>query len=145
MNGPDADVYMAEDQSKINEYVRDLLSSSGKLDSKLLDKIYLRLRRHIFIEETILFPTLPESTRDDVEYLEKEHGKILASSRQMKDSLDDKDKIDRLSDLYSLLLEHNSYEESFVYDYFQDKDAEIIRNTYLPPRKWESLYERTYI
>lgn len=141
MNGLDVESYMTGDQFEINEDIRDMISRNGKPNSEFLDRIYLRLRRHIFIEETILFPTLPERSREDVEYLEREHGRILDSLKTMKDLRDPRDRTEMLSDLYGLLLEHNSYEESFVYDYFQDKGNEAIRKTTLLQDNWKSAYE----
>jgi hemerythrin superfamily protein len=135
---------MTEDHWEVNEQIKSLFSGDDKLQSKLRDEIFPRLRRHIFIEEIALFPTLPESAKEEVEYLEKEHGMILATVNQAMNSKNYKIRKEKLLDLYDLLVEHNSYEESFIYGHFHGKDASTIRSIGFPSREWKSLYERTF-
>lgn len=140
MNPTDIESFMIEDQMQINDFIKGLISSSDKIDQSLLEGVEARLRKHIFIEETLLFPTIEERAKDDVDYLEREHGNILASLDQMKSISIANERREKLSDLYGLLLEHNSYEESFVYDYFRGKSDERIKNVSLP-EKWKAKYE----
>lgn len=141
MTGNDVEAYMTEDQFEINAYIRNELLRSDSLDPYVLEKVRVRLRRHIFIEETVLFSTLPDSARDDVEYLEREHGKILTALSSLEKIEGDKARKEVLSEVYNLLLEHNSYEESFVYGYFLNRDATEIRKIVLPPAQWKSRFE----
>ncbi len=141
MNEIDVEAYMTEDQLEINGYIRDELSRSDKLDPCVLEKVGIRLRRHIFIEETVLFSILPDSSRDDVEYLEREHGKILTALSSLEKLEGEEARKEALSEIYNLLLEHNSYEESFVYGHFLSKDVVEIRNMALPLTQWKSRFE----
>lgn len=141
----DVQSYMTEDHFEVSEQIKKLLDRRDKLQQEVLEEISRRIRVHIFIEETVLFPELPESTKNDIDYLEMEHGKILATLDTVKRSNDIEHLWEILNDLYNILVEHNSYEESFVYDHFEGEDIGKIRGNKGPPIGWQSVYERTFL
>jgi hemerythrin-like domain-containing protein len=141
VNDRDVATYMTEDQFEVSERIRKLLENYHKLDSDTTEYIQSKIRRHIYIEESILFPTLQVRLEEDVDYLEKEHGRILASLEQLKKLSETADQRAVLEKLYDLLQEHNSYEESFVYDYFLGKGLEMISTITSPPDSWKAKYE----
>ncbi len=121
-----------------------MLSHKIVFNSAFLESTYSRIRRHIFIEEVILFPKLPPEVKDDVEYLEKEHGNILWSLRKILVTQDYKTRLELLQELYDLMVEHNSYEDSYVYDYFRLDSANALRQIEAPYEDWKSHYEDTF-
>ena len=140
MSTVDIEYFMINDHQETNDKITEILSSSGTLDRILINEVDSMLRRHIFIEETILFPKLPHEMSGEVEYLEKEHGKFF----ELLDSiLSNKDE-DRIRESFriflALLNEHNSYEESFVYDFYRDEDAEPLMNSKAPSRDWKCKF-----
>ena len=56
MAGVDVEYFMMDDHQETNSRIAELLSSKGKLDKNTVQEIDSMLRRHIFIEEAILFP-----------------------------------------------------------------------------------------
>ena len=140
MGRVDVEYFMINDHQETNDKITEVLSLSGTLDRALINEVDSMLRRHIFIEETILFPKLPPEMSEEVEYLEKEHGKFF----EFLDSiLSDRDE-DRIRKsfrmLLALLCEHNSYEESFVYDFYRNEDAEPLMNSKAPSRNWKCKF-----
>ena len=127
MAGVDVEYFMMDDHQETNNRIAELLSSKGSPNENMVQEIDSMLRRHVFIEERVLFPELPPVMHNDKEYLEKEHGevfRILDSITHQKDE----EKIRKLlRDLLTILLEHNSYEESFVYNYFSNKDSHLCK------------------
>lgn len=73
----DVEDFMMDDHQETNNRIAELLSSKGKLNKNTVQEIDSKLKRHIFIEETVLFPELPPEMYNDTEYLEKEHGKVF--------------------------------------------------------------------
>lgn len=140
MTENDIQTYMTEDQFEINNSIENILSKGDILDNSSLEHIIARLRRHIFIEETVLFPTLPKSSEEDVIYLEKEHGKILKALNSLMGTVGNEIRKNVLSEVYDILIEHNSYEESFVYEYFEKMDVKKIKELQ-PPATWKSVFE----
>ena len=140
MGAVDIEYFMINDHQETNDKITEILSSSGTMNRILINEVDSMLRRHIFIEETILFPKLPPEMSGEVEYLEKEHGKFF----ELLDSiLSNKDE-DRIRESFRILLallnEHNSYEESFVYDFYHDEDAEPLMNSKAPSRDWKCKF-----
>ena len=54
--GVDVEYFMMDDHQETNSRIAELLSSKGRLDKNTVQEIDSMLRRHIFIEEAILFP-----------------------------------------------------------------------------------------
>jgi hemerythrin-like domain-containing protein len=135
---------MSSDQEEVNNEIRSVLLSEREFDHRFLETIYFRLRRHIFIEETVLFPMLPDTFKKDVEYLEEEHCKIFEMLNAMRHSPDSAGSVETLSALLDLLVEHNSYEDSFVYYYFKDMDSKLIREILSAPEGWASQCQETH-
>ncbi len=133
--------YMTFDHQETDDLITGIINSRGKIDLKAASRIGEMLRRHIFIEETILFPVLPQKLADDVEYLEQEHGRVFRILRQI--SLEEDENIARelYSDLLQMLLEHNSYEESYIYDSYQSLTADSIGGISGPDENWECARE----
>ena len=80
---------------------------------------------------------LPKELEDEVEYLEKEHGEIFRIL--VKIEKDDNDQRIRglFSDLLGLLIEHNSYEESFIYDSYESLESGMLEKVPARPRDWK--------
>ena len=83
MAGVDVEYFMMDDRQETNSCIAELLSSKGRLDKNTVQEIGSMLRRHIFIEETVLFPELPQETYNDMKYLEKEHGEVFRTLDSM--------------------------------------------------------------
>ncbi len=106
--------------------ITELISPGHNVDNSIIFPIDSGIRRHIYIEETMLFPKLPVERLDDVNYLEREHGKIFKTLDSLYYNTDMDELKKLLGNLLDLLLEHNSYEKSFIYDYYQDDDAKPL-------------------
>jgi len=63
---------------------------------------------------------------EDIEYLEKEHGKVLGFISQLEHEDDYASKVKICRSLLDTLLEHNGFEESFIYDNYNDLDFKMI-------------------
>ncbi len=138
----DVESYMTLDYFETNEFIKYILRQiDGNKDvTEFLRTFSDRLRRHIFIEEVFLFPKLGHESQKDVDYIEKEHGKLF---RMLDSILNERSNLDKikeiLENLLDLLIEHNGYEESFIYDYFNNLDADIISELKYP-KGWEPKY-----
>ena len=133
----DVRYYMMGDHQETNDLIEKLISQAslqGNTDLSLIDSM---LRRHIFIEETILFPRLSAEMLEDVQYLEKEHGEVFRLLNSISSSANEKQLHMLLGTLLDLLLEHNSYEESFIYDYYQNEEAKALIELGDPPKHWK--------
>lgn len=137
----DVRYYLTLDHQEANDLISYIVKSSEKVDHTLAERVDDMLRRHVFIEETILFPKLPKDQREEIEYLEKEHAKLFKILGEVLTNRTDNEKKRLFSDILELLVEHNSYEESFIYDYFQDTDASLLKTVTGPPKGWKCLFE----
>ncbi len=138
----DVGSYMTLDHFETNEFIKYILRQiDGYQDvTEFLRTLSDRLRRHIFIEEVFLFPKLGPESQKDVEYIEKEHGKFFGMLDSILKERSNLDKIKEvLENLLDLLIEHNGYEESFIYDYFKNLDADIVSGLKYP-KGWEPKY-----
>jgi hemerythrin superfamily protein len=133
----DVRYYMMNDHQETNELIEKLISQSRQSSNTMLNSIDSMLRRHIFIEETILFPKLPPEMVEDVQYLEKEHGEVFKVLDSISSCVDERQLQKLLRELLDLLLEHNSYEESFIYDYYQNEEASTLTEFVSPPKQWK--------
>ena len=133
----DVRYYMMNDHQETNELIEKLISQSRQSSNTMLNSIDSMLRRHIFIEETILFPKLPPEMVEDVQYLEKEHGEVFKVLDSISSCVDERQLHKLLSELLDLLLEHNSDEESFIYDYYQNEEAGALIEFVGPPKQWK--------
>lgn len=138
----DVAYFMTNDHRETGEMVERLIHiyESGNNDENLLTEIEDRLEKHIYIEEQILFLLLPVTKRKDVEYLEREHGKFLGIVKELRSNQNRFDYlIESGQSLINGLIEHDGFEESFIYDYFDAMDAEKIRFTELP-KDWKCVF-----
>ncbi len=120
---------MTEDHREINEIIENFIKllKENIFDTDLLAKIGDRLSWHTFVEERILFPLLDKANYDNITYLEIEHSKIFSLLKQLKDRIIDiNTKINTTQSLLNLLIEHNGFEESFVYDYYSSLDESLL-------------------
>ena len=140
MAGVDVEYFMMDDHQETNSRIAELLSSKGKLDKNTVQEIGSMLRRHIFIEEAILFPELSPEMYNDMEYLEKEHGDVFMVLDSMANQMDEEKIRKSLKDLLTILLEHNSYEESFIYNFFSKKDAALLEAVKAAPENWKCRF-----
>ncbi|MCL4314411.1 MAG: hemerythrin domain-containing protein [Candidatus Thermoplasmatota archaeon] len=134
------DAYMTYDHQDTNDRIQLLLSRRDILDRELLYDILRSISRHIFIEESALFPKLPESHKDDVEYLEREHMEIMGLLKSIANSNDEPHIRADLQKLFDILVEHNSFEESFIYDSFSDMDSTELSQVKGIPREWKCRF-----
>ncbi len=138
----DVESFMTLDHFETNEFIKYILRQiDGHQDvSEFLRTLSDRLRRHIFIEEVFLFPKLGPESQEDLEYIEREHGKFFRMLDLILKERSNSDKIKEvLENLLDLLIEHNGYEESFIYDYFNNLDADIISGLKYP-KGWKPKY-----
>ncbi|MHB1707995.1 MAG: hemerythrin domain-containing protein [Thermoplasmataceae archaeon] len=142
MAGVDVEYFMMDDHQETNNLIAELLSSKRRPDENTVHEIDSTLRRHIFIEETVLFPELPPVTRNDVEYLEKEHGEVFRILDSITNQKDEEKIRKSLKDLLTMLLEHNSYEESFIYNFFSNKDSASLQTLKEAPENWKCRFAK---
>jgi len=133
----DVSYYMTNDHKETNELIEKLISQANQSSNAILSSIDSRLRKHIFIEETILFPKLPPEMVDDVKYLEKEHGEVFRLLGSITNCKNEKQLQQLAQQLLDLLREHNSYEESFIYDYYQNEEVGPLIEFADPPKLWQ--------
>ena len=133
----DVRYHMMYDHQKTDDLISSIVSSVGKPDMDIISNIVTMLKNHIYLEETLLFPMLPKELEDEVEYLEKEHVEIFRIL--VKIEKDDNDQRIRglFSDLLGLLIEHNSYEESFIYDSYESLESGMLEKVPARPRDWK--------
>ena len=141
MEDENVEYFMTKDHQDTNEILDTVLKDSikGVLDSESIAKVTEMLRRHIYIEEEILFPALPSDNDKDIEFLEVQHGEVF---RFLK-SLNSNNNADLIKDiskkLLDLLIEHNAFEESFIYGNFEKLDAAFIEKITFPVG-WKCRY-----
>ena len=141
MEDENVEYFMTKDHQDTNEILDTVLKDSikGVVDSESIAKVTEMLRRHIYIEEEILFPTLPSDNDKDIEFLEVQHGEVF---RFLK-SLNSNNNADLIKDiskkLLDLLIEHNAFEESFIYGNFEKLDAAFIEKITFPVG-WKCRY-----
>ena len=134
------DAYLTYDHQDTNDHIQYLLNRKDFLDRTVLHDVLRSLSRHIFIEELLLFPKLPESSRDDVEYLEREHMEIMSLLKSTPGSGDELSVRADLQKLFDILVEHNSFEESFIYDSFSGMDSASVRQVKDAPKDWKCKF-----
>lgn len=134
------DAYLTYDHQDTNDHIQYLLNRKDFLDRTVLHDVLRSLSRHIFIEELLLFPKLPESSRDDVEYLEREHMEIMSLLKSTAGSGDELSVRADLQKLFDILVEHNSFEESFIYDSFSGMDSASVRQVKDAPKDWKCKF-----
>ena len=134
------DTYLTYDHQDTNDRLQKILNRKEFLDRKLLDNVFRSISRHMFIEETLLFPKLPEQYRDDLEYLERGHMEIMMLLNSAASSSDGMHAHAILEKLFRILVEHNSFEESFIYDTFCDMDSTEIDQITDAPRDWKCRF-----
>ncbi len=138
----DVESYMTLDHFETNGFIKYILRQIDDYRdvSEFLRTLSDRLRRHIYIEEVFLFPKLGPESQKDVEYIKKEHGKLFRMLDLILKERSNLDKIKEvLENLLDLLIEHYGYEESFIYDHFNNLDADIISGLKYP-KGWEPKY-----
>jgi hemerythrin superfamily protein len=141
MEDENVEYFMTKDHQDTNEILDTVLKDSikGVVDRESIAKVTEMLRRHIYIEEEILFPTLPSDNDKDIEFLEVQHGEVF---RFLK-SLNSNNNADLIKDiskkLLDLLIEHNAFEESFIYGNFEKLDAAFIEKITFPVG-WKCRY-----
>ena len=141
MEDENVEYFMTKDHQDTNEILDTVLKDSikGVVDSESIAKVTEMLRRHIYIEEEILFPALPSDNDKDIEFLEVQHGEVF---RFLK-SLNSNNNADLIKDiskkLVDLLIEHNAFEESFIYGNFEKLDAAFIEKITFPVG-WKCRY-----
>ena len=141
MEDENVEYFMTKDHQDTNEILDTVLKDSikGVVDSESIAKVTEMLRRHIYIEEEILFPALPSDNDKDIEFLEVQHGEVF---RFLK-SLNSNNNADLIKDiskkLLDLLIEHNAFEESFIYGNFEKLDAAFIEKITFPVG-WKCRY-----
>ena len=141
MEDENVEYFMTKDHQDTNEILDIVLKDSikGVVDRESIAKVTEMLRRHIYIEEEILFPALPSDNDKDIEFLEVQHGEVF---RFLK-SLNSNNNADLIKDiskkLLDLLIEHNAFEESFIYGNFEKLDAAFIEKITFPVG-WKCRY-----
>ena len=141
MEDENVEYFMTKDHQDTNEILDTVLKDSikGVVDRESIAKVTEMLRRHIYIEEEILFPALPSDNDKDIEFLEVQHGEVF---RFLK-SLNSNNNADLIKDiskkLLDLLIEHNAFEESFIYGNFEKLDAAFIEKITFPVG-WKCRY-----
>lgn len=115
-----SDIFV-DDHRQIDAHIASLLESmrSGKESSGELDSLRGALRRHIYFEETTLFPMAEnENNRTRINGLEVEHAGIWQLVEKIQDYLDRGDMIraiDRTEGLARLLETHVNAELDVIY------------------------------
>ncbi len=141
MTFEDVRYYMMLDHQNANDLISEVINSGIDVSRELVEKIVSSLMKHIYLEENILFPGLPDDLTSDVEYLEREHGEIFRLLRKIKHEDGSESVRNMLSGLLKILIEHNSFEESFIYDSFQTMDSVILKNAHIPSEDWRCKFE----
>lgn len=141
MTEMDVRYYMMFDHQETNDLISNIISSTGKVDETITGKIDNMLRDHIYLEETLLFPLLPGKFSDEVDYLEMEHGKIFGILTNIKKEENTSAIRKLFSDLLGILTEHNSYEESFIYDLYESLEIGILENVPERPKHWKCRFQ----
>ncbi|MEM3676224.1 MAG: hemerythrin domain-containing protein [Thermoplasmataceae archaeon] len=134
------DAYLIFDHQAANDLIRSLLNAGTKRDRSKLYELINSVTRHIYIEEAILFPGLMDQMQEDIDYLEREHGKIIRLLSLIGDPLRGAETRANLLQLLDILIEHNSFEESFVYDRLEGFDANIVDKIRSAPDGWKCKY-----
>ena len=141
MEDENVEYFMTKDHQDTNEILDTVLKDSikGVVDRESIAKVTEMLRRHIYIEEEILFPKLPSDNDKDVEFLEVQHGEVFRFLKSLNSS-NNADLIKDISKkLLDLLIEHNAFEESFIYGNFEKLDAAFIEKITFPVG-WKCRY-----
>lgn len=135
MEDENVEYFMTKDHQYTNEILDIVLKDSikGVVDRESIAKVTEMLKRHIYIEEEILFPTLPSDNNKDVEFLEMQHGEVFRFLKSLNSNNNNADLIKYISkNLLDLLIEHNAFEESFIYGNFEKMDASFIEKITFP-------------
>lgn len=141
MEDENVEYFMTKDHQDTNEILDTVLKDSikGVVDRESIAKVTEMLMRHIYIEEEILFPKLPSDNDKDVEFLEVQHGEVFRFLKSLNSS-NNADLIKDISKkLLDLLIEHNAFEESFIYGNFEKLDAAFIEKITFPVG-WKCRY-----
>ena len=141
MEDENVEYFMTRDHQDTNEILDTVLKDSikGVVDRESIAKVTEMLMRHIYIEEEILFPKLPSDNDKDVEFLEVQHGEVFRFLKSLNSS-NNADLIKDISKkLLDLLIEHNAFEESFIYGNFEKLDAAFIEKITFPVG-WKCRY-----
>ncbi len=141
MEDENVEYFMTKDHQDTNEILDTVLKDSikGVVDRESIAKVTEMLMRHIYIEEEILFPTLPSDNDKDIEFLEVQHGEVFRFLKSLNSS-NNADLIKDISKkLLDLLIEHNAFEESFIYGNFEKLDAAFIEKITFPVG-WKCRY-----
>lgn len=137
------DTSMVEDHQNTNDLIKKFIEglNRSEFSHSLLNQIYELLLKHIYIEENILFPTLPGKVQmDDIIDLEKDHGTVFSNlDTLLKENGVTEKALKAADELLGILYEHNAFEESFVYDYFANEDEEKI-STITVPEGWKCRF-----
>ncbi|MGC8505880.1 MAG: hypothetical protein ACP5NK_04130 [Thermoplasmata archaeon] len=133
---------MTKDHQDTNEILDLVLKESikGYVDKESIAVVTEMLKRHIYIEEEILFPMLPPESNRDVNFLEMQHGEVFRLLKFLNSNNNSADLISDISKkLLDILIEHNAFEESFIYGNFDKMDAAFIEKAVLPA-DWKCRY-----
>lgn len=134
--------FMTKDHQDTNDMITNIYDDSTRniIDRDSIHLVTGMLKLHIYIEEVILFPRLPAEYIEDVEFLEKQHGQIFKFLDSLNlNGINGKVTEEITKRLLDLLLEHNAFEESFIYPSFENVDAKIFENVAFPD-EWKCRY-----
>lgn len=133
---------------QIDEAIEDFLSCAEALPQRAAHLITAMqaLRRHIYLEESIVFPHLPtDELMMPLMVMHREHGQLWNQMDRLEHALHqsavaDEDLTSVCQELLALLERHNSKEEPIIYPYMdaaltreeQDRIRDLLADGQLP-------------
>ena len=162
---------MADEKNILDEEHEELIEMLGEVARKktetgrLFSEVLRIFRYHLDKENETVGPLLAYLRERLGEYMTKDKESLNHARTMFEDSYPammreheemaklfkilgnvptkrtDDEKRELFSDLLELLTEHNSYEESFIYDNFQDTDVDFLKSVIGPQKGWKCLFE----
>ncbi|AAT43408.1 hemerythrin domain-containing protein [Picrophilus oshimae] len=134
----DTESEMKNDHVIVDEMLSKLLESmENNPDVNLYSEIEKGLKRHIYVEEEVMFPRAlklgVEPAR--ISGLEMEHASIWMLMDRIDRNINDAHNKKYINEIISILRAHNKQEEDYVYPAFGNDDS-IKLEEYTVPENW---------
>ncbi len=117
------------EQMKMREIIDG--AEKGELDLDLMDELENHLKNHMFQEEEYIFPAMNkvQNLRLEIAGFQTEHAALWRLFSMIHSDIE-KGKLDKiqkyLTEIYKILVEHNSREEIFVYKMMNDDSMPVM-------------------